>query len=179
MDTIIELRENEFNHALEWIILNQTMETPRRGHVMFMVSNNICDGIANNSIVDPITIDNVCEIFPNDNHVEKASLQWTVIGSIILISIIVVIMIPFTITYYWRKKKSESEDELEVIHQNFNRETSSRYLLTEKNPGYEATEANSYEEEVKSLPLINIDQIQKGKIIGNKSSHIILICLIT
>ena len=133
---------------------------------MFLVPNNCCDDNANTSIIDPITIDNYCDIFPN-NHVEKASLQWTVIGSMILMSVIVVILAPFIIQYYSRKKKSENEDELEVIHQNFNNLISS---ITEKNPGYEAAEANSYEEEVSSLPLISIDQIQKGKSIGNTSS---------
>ena len=127
---------------------------------MFMVPNNICDDNAT-SIEDPITIDNnYCEIFPN-NHVEKAFLQWTVIGSIILMSIIVFILAPFIIQYYRRKKKSENE--LQVIQQNFN-------LMIENNPGYEATESNLYEEEISSLPLIDFDQIQKGKLIGNTSS---------
>ena len=130
---------------------------------MFLVPNNCCDDNANTSIVDPITIDNYCEMFPN-NHVEKASLHWTVIGSVILMAVIFVILAPFIIQYYRRKKKSENEDELQVIHQNFNNLISP---ITEKNPGYEAAEANSYEEEVLSLPLINIDQIQKGKLIGN------------
>ena len=78
LDTIIELRVNELNNELEWIIKNQTLKTPRRAHVMFLVPNKCCDDNATSNIVDPITIHNYCEIFPN-NHVENASLQWTVI----------------------------------------------------------------------------------------------------
>ena len=73
LDTIIELRVNEFHYELEWVIKNQTLKTPRKSHVMFMVQNNICDDNAT-SIQDPITIDNYCEMIPND-HVEKAFLQ--------------------------------------------------------------------------------------------------------
>ena len=118
-----------------------------------MVQNNICDDNAT-SIQDPITIDNYCEMIPND-HVEKAFLQWTVVGSIILMSIIVFILAPFIIQYYQQKKKSENEVELQ---QNFNN------LIMENNPGY--TEANLYEEDISSLPLIDFEQIQKGKLIG-------------
>ena len=120
---------------------------------MFMVQNNICDDNAT-SIEDPISIDNYCEMIPND-HVEKAFLQWTVVGSIILMSIIVFILAPFIIQYYRQKKKSENEVELQ---QNFNN------LIMENNPGY--TEANLYEEDISSLPLIDFEQIQKGKLIG-------------
>ena len=56
------------------------------------------------------------------------------------------------------KKKSENEVELQ---QNFNN------LILENNPGY--TEANLYEEDISSLPLIDFEQIQKGKLIGNTS----------
>ena len=121
---------------------------------MFMVRNNICDENST-SIEDPITIDNYCEMIPND-HVEKAFLQWTVVGSIILMSIIVFILAPFIIQYYRQKKKSENEVELQ---QNFNN------LIMENNPGYD--EANLYEEDISSLPLIDFEQIQKGKLIGN------------
>ena len=121
---------------------------------MFMVRNNICDENST-SIEDPITIDNYCEMIPND-HVEKAFLQWTVVGSIILMSIIIFILAPFIIQYYRQKKKSENEVELQ---QNFNN------LIMENNPGYD--EANLYEEDISSLPLIDFEQIQKGKLIGN------------
>lgn len=158
MDTIIELRVNEFHHELEWVIKNQTLKTPRKSHVMFMVQNNICNDNAT-SIEDPITINNYCEMIPND-HVEKAFLQWTVVGSIILMSIIVFILAPFIIQYYRQKKKSENEVELQ---QNFNN------LIIENNPEYNAAEANLYEEDISSLPLIDFEQIQKGKLIGNTS----------
>ena len=49
LETIIELRENEINQELEWIIRNETMATPRRGHVMFLVSDKCCE---NSSIAD-------------------------------------------------------------------------------------------------------------------------------
>ena len=77
---------------------------------------------------------------------------------------IVVILAPIIIQYYYKhKNKSENENELQVIHQKFN-------LMSEKNPGYEATDINTtYEEEIFSLPQIDVDQIQKGKLIGNKS----------
>ena len=39
---LIELRENEVSHELEWIVRNQTMSTPRRSHVMFLVSDKCC-----------------------------------------------------------------------------------------------------------------------------------------
>ena len=123
---------------------------------MFMVRNNICDDNST-SIEDPITINNYCEMIPND-HVEKAFLQWTVLGSIILISINIFILAPFIIQYYRQKKKSENEVELQ---QNFNN------LIMENNPGYD--EANLYEEDISSLPLIDFEQIQKGKLIGNTS----------
>ena len=123
---------------------------------MFMVQNNICDDNAT-SIQDPITIDNYCEMIPND-HVEKAFLQWTVVLSISLMSIIIFILAPFIIQYYRQKKKSENEVELQ---QNFNN------LIMENNPGYD--EANLYEEDISSLPLIDFEQIQKGKLIGNTS----------
>ena len=121
-----------------------------------MVRKNICDDNST-SIEDSITIDDYCEMIPND-HVEKAVLQWTVVGSIILMSIIVFILAPFIIQYYRQKKKSENEVELQ---QNFNN------LIIENNPEYNAAEANLYEEDISSLPLIDFEQIQKGKLIGN------------
>ena len=121
-----------------------------------MVQNNICDDNST-SIEDPITINNYCEMIPND-HVEKAFLQWTVVLSISLMSIIIFILAPFIIQYYRQKKKSENEVELQ---QNFNN------LIIENNPEYNAAEANLYEEDISSLPLIDFEQIQKGKLIGN------------
>ena len=102
LETIIELRENESNHELEWIVRNQTMATPRRGHVMFLVSDKCCE---NTTIADPIIIHNYCE---NSIFVENATLKWIGVGSAILLLIILA-----PIIYYYKNTHKR------LHHQNF------------------------------------------------------------
>ena len=157
LDTILELRENESNQELEWIVWNQTMSTPRRGHVMFLVSDRFCE---NTTMVNPIAVHHYCE---NSLFGENAMLKWIVVGTvIILLSILVPIKCYYNIRYFCNDNEGQmlGENEIELtLIQNLN-------MMTEKNPSYENSDINPYPQEVFSLPHIDIKQIQKGKIIG-------------
>ena len=154
LDTILELRENELNQELEWIVWNQTMSTPRRGHVMFLVSDKFCE---NTTMENPINVHHYCE---NSLFAENAMLKWSVVGTvIILLSILAPIKCYYCIRYFSNDNEGQmlGENEIELTEiQNLN-------MMTEKNPSYE----NPYPQEVFGLPHIDIKQIQKGKIIGN------------
>ena len=159
LETIIELRENELNHELEWIVRNQTMATPRRGHVMFLVSDKCCD---NTTITDPIIIHNYCE---NSIFVENATLKWIGVGSAILLLIILA-----PIIYYYRK--SSNDNESQILRENeFNHELElpviPNIMISEQNPSYETSDSNLYPQEVLSLPHIDVTQILKGNLIGS------------
>ena len=154
LDTILELRENELNQELEWIVWNQTMSTPRRGHVMILVSDKFCE---NTTMENPITVHHYCE---NSLFAENAMLKWSVVGTVI---IFLSILAPIKCYYFSNDNEGqmlgENEIELTVI-QNLN-------MMTEKNPSYEKADFNPYPQEVLSLPYIDIKHIMKGKIIGN------------
>ena len=162
LDTIIELRENESNQELEWIVRNQTMSTPRRGHVMFLVSEKCCE---NTTISDPIIIHHYCV---NSIFGENATLKWTVVGSVI---ILLILLAP--IMYYYKKYSSNAANEGQILRENeLNHEIElpvipNLKMFTEQNPTYETADINPYPQEVFSLPHIDIKQILKGKLIGN------------
>ena len=157
LETIIELRENELNQELEWIIRNETMATPRRGHVMFLVSDKCCE---NSSIADPIIIHNYCE---NSIFVEKATLKWIGVGSVI---ILLIILAPIMIYYY---KKSSNDNILRENKFNYELELPviPNIMISEQNPSYETSDSNLYPQEVLSLPHIDVTQILKGNLIGS------------
>ena len=160
LETIIELRENEINQELEWIIRNETMATPRRGHVMLLASDKCCE---NSTIADPIIIHNYCE---NSIFSENATLKWIGVSSVIIFLIILA-----TIMYYY--KKSSNDNESKILRENeLNHELElpvipNLHMITEQNPSYETADNNPYPQEVLSLPYIDIKHIMKGKIIGN------------
>ena len=166
LDTILELRENELNQELEWIVWNQTMSTPRRGHVMFLVSDKFCE---NTTMENPITIHHYCE---NSLFAENAMLKWSIVGTvIILLSILVPIKCYYNIRYFYDDNEGQmlGENEIELtLIQNLN-------MMTEKNPSYENADINPYPQEVFSLPHIDIKQIQKGKIIGTNKYYCIIV----
>ena len=157
LDTIIELRENEVSHELEWIVRNQTMSTPRRSHVMFLVSDKCCK---NATILDPIIIHNYCE---NSIFVEKATLKWIGVGSVI---ILLIILAPIMIYYY---KKSSNDNILRENKLNYELELPviPNIMISEQNPSYETSDSNLYPQEVLSLPHIDVTQILKGNLIGS------------